>query len=83
MGIISQSEGDSTKSAYMLQWHASRIREARQTVNEEKLKNRSASLGFSCAGALGLPGAGYVVQSGVLCVVYSSSRILRNSLMGY
>ena len=41
------------------------------------------SRGFARSGALGLPGAGHVVQSGVLCVGYSSARILRNSLMGY
>ena len=44
--------------------------------------DKPASLGFTFAGALGLPGAGHVEQSGVLSVGYSSSRILRNSLMG-
>ena len=46
-------------------------------------KKRAARGGFARSGALGLPGAGHVVQSGVLCVGYSSARILRNSLMGY
>ena len=46
-------------------------------------QKRAARGGFARSGALGLPGAGHVVQSGVLCVVYSSARILRNSLMGY
>ena len=31
---------------------------------------------------LGLPGAGHGLAGGVLCVGYSSGRILRNSLMG-
>ena len=45
-------------------------------------KNRSARRRFARSGGLGLPGAGHVVQSGVLYVGYSSARILRNSLMG-
>ena len=67
----------------MLQYHVSRIREALQAVSAEKRKKRAARGGFARRGALGLPGAGHVVQSGVLCVGYSSTRILRNSLMGY
>ena len=46
-------------------------------------KTEPASLGCPAAGALGQPGAGHVVQSGVLCVGYSSASILRNLLMGY
>ena len=46
-------------------------------------KNRAKSRGFARSGALGLPGAGHGLAGGVLCVVYSSARILRNSLMGY
>ena len=63
MGIISQSEGDSTKSAYMLQCHVTRIREALQAVSAEKRKNGPASLGCPAAGAPGLPSAGHGLQA--------------------
>jgi len=46
-------------------------------------KKRAARGGCARSGALGQPGAGHVVQSGVLYVGYSSAGILRNSLMGY
>ena len=56
-------------------------------------KKRAARGGFARSGALGLTGAGHGLAaclgvstrslSGVLCVGYSSARILRNSLMGY
>ena len=46
-------------------------------------KTEAARGGFTFAGALGLPGAGHGLAGGFLFVVYSSARILRNSLMGY
>ena len=46
-------------------------------------EKRTARGGFARSGALGLPRAGHVVQSGVLCVGYSSDGILRRSIMGY
>jgi len=46
-------------------------------------QKQAARGGFAQSGALGLPGAGHVVQSAVLCVGYSSAGILKNSLMGY
>ena len=55
----------------------------RVAKDEVKRKNTSKSQGSSAGGALGLLGAGHDLAGGVLCVVYSSARILRNSLMGY